>query len=547
MFVQVQECLSLLGQGACTNYLPPHSLPPLHSALQHPGPHQEGHQLALVQLLLVNGADPEFEDSEGRSALEVAVKVGRVELVQLLRSWLVLDTPSRQQKPVSVKFHRYVFDNDDIDRKENIEPAAAAGGDRNVTPRGPRNFLESVANIFQYNVSGAPEDVRGGPPTGCGELGGVCGELGGVYEQLDSIGFSTPVRRRPLGSSRSGGGEFRCSTPRHRDQVARMDLSKISSIVEPRLELEPCRLDFSKVPNVVESLVTRLGDEACPPCPAPCSDTSSASFRTCESEVSSLAAALASSRLSVSQEFLIEDPGCGVSLLEVRQPSLLSVALEDQALLEQLQEQAEEQTGQRSFLATKELNRTYILERRRLGRGEKEVEAVSGTYPGPLTAALASLSSLTRAWLQLASLEERMAAPFNNLPDKVAESVKLLTRETACKTSFNYLLLDPGLTRNLPLRVFSTPDQSLWQTFVSAIFYIGKGSRSRPFHHLYDAVKVKKTKTVSAKTAKIQSIWAAGRGVVVVQIFHNTIAVEAFTREAAMIDAMGCNNLTNVK
>ena len=34
---------------------------------------------------------------------------------------------------------------------------------------------------------------------------------------------------------------------------------------------------------------------------------------------------------------------------------------------------------------------------------------------------------------------------------------------------------------------------------------------------------------------------------IVIQVFHNTLAVEAFTREAAIIDAIGCVNLTNLK
>ena len=43
------------------------------------------------------------------------------------------------------------------------------------------------------------------------------------------------------------------------------------------------------------------------------------------------------------------------------------------------------------------------------------------------------------------------------------------------------------------------------------------------------------------------ALYNSGGGVVVVQVFQNTIAVEAFTREAALIDALGCNNLTNQK
>ena len=41
--------------------------------------------------------------------------------------------------------------------------------------------------------------------------------------------------------------------------------------------------------------------------------------------------------------------------------------------------------------------------------------------------------------------------------------------------------------------------------------------------------------------------WDSGGGVVVVQVFQNTIAVEAFTREALMIQSLGCDNLTNLK
>ena len=40
---------------------------------------------------------------------------------------------------------------------------------------------------------------------------------------------------------------------------------------------------------------------------------------------------------------------------------------------------------------------------------------------------------------------------------------------------------------------------------------------------------------------------ASTKFVCVWQVFQNTISVEAFTREAAMIESLGCDNLTNVK
>ena len=43
----------------------------------------------------------------------------------------------------------------------------------------------------------------------------------------------------------------------------------------------------------------------------------------------------------------------------------------------------------------------------------------------------------------------------------------------------------------------------------------------------------------SAKLDQILDIWSSGRGVVSLHVFQNTTSQEAFTREAAMIDAIG--------
>lgn len=45
----------------------------------------------------------------------------------------------------------------------------------------------------------------------------------------------------------------------------------------------------------------------------------------------------------------------------------------------------------------------------------------------------------------------------------------------------------------------------------------------------------------------ILEIWNEGLGVVCLQAFHNVISAEAFTREAAMIDAIGLGRLKNEK
>lgn len=51
----------------------------------------------------------------------------------------------------------------------------------------------------------------------------------------------------------------------------------------------------------------------------------------------------------------------------------------------------------------------------------------------------------------------------------------------------------------------------------------------------------------SKKIRYILDVWKSGKGVVCLHVFHNTLPIEAFTREAAIIDAIGVENLTNMK
>lgn len=45
------------------------------------------------------------------------------------------------------------------------------------------------------------------------------------------------------------------------------------------------------------------------------------------------------------------------------------------------------------------------------------------------------------------------------------------------------------VTKNLPFRSHTMSPQECFQTFVNAIFYVGKGKRSRPYSHLYEALE----------------------------------------------------------
>ncbi|KAG6458471.1 hypothetical protein O3G_MSEX010894 [Manduca sexta] len=123
-------------------------------------------------------------------------------------------------------------------------------------------------------------------------------------------------------------------------------------------------------------------------------------------------------------------------------------------------------------------------------------------------------------------------------------------REGTAKTSFTYLLLDPRVTANLPEKASKQNLHLSWVTFINSIFYVGKGKRSRPYSHLYQARTLWKRDFKTSKDKKVQcilDIWSEKVGVVCLHVFQNVIPAEAFTYEAAMIDVLGLSKLTNLK
>ncbi|KAM5193347.1 ankyrin repeat and LEM domain-containing protein 1 [Mantella aurantiaca] len=122
-------------------------------------------------------------------------------------------------------------------------------------------------------------------------------------------------------------------------------------------------------------------------------------------------------------------------------------------------------------------------------------------------------------------------------------------REGVLKSSFNYLLLDPRVTRHLPSRCHTLSPHECFRTFVRAVFYVGKGKRARPYCHLYESLTHYKgsNKQPCSKVQHIVDIWRSGQGVLSLHCFQNTIPVEAYTREACMVDAIGLKMLTNQK
>ncbi|NWH74222.1 ANKL1 protein, partial [Piaya cayana] len=120
-------------------------------------------------------------------------------------------------------------------------------------------------------------------------------------------------------------------------------------------------------------------------------------------------------------------------------------------------------------------------------------------------------------------------------------------REGLVKSSFNYLLLDPRTTQNLPLRSQHLSPAECFRTFVKAIFYVGKGTRARPNCHLAEALSQHSAgrQKGGPKVQRILEIWASGQGVISLHCFHNTVPAEAYTRESCLVEALGLQALTN--
>ncbi|CAB3370354.1 Hypothetical predicted protein [Cloeon dipterum] len=100
-----------------------------------------------------------------------------------------------------------------------------------------------------------------------------------------------------------------------------------------------------------------------------------------------------------------------------------------------------------------------------------------------------------------------------------------------------YLLLDPRVI-----------------TFVSSIFYVGKGQNMRPYEHLHIAYDILMTaKYVKSRISKagkniqrILQIWSENKGVIVLKAFQLMISAEAHTREAVIIETLqGLPSLCN--
>ena len=399
----VQTCLSLLCEGVDPNTVSAAGAPVLHLALTSG---EESQAVALVQLLLVHGADPNPVDTlSGRSAMDLALSSNSPELISLLGAFGGSEALPGEE--VVMRFHKYSFQS----KTEESLPGLNNNGAK---------FLQRVADLFEENIKGVRPEARQEERPEAGDISQVVTELG-------KIGFRA--------AAKSVSRSELCSTPCRPNRLPMLEISAVSSI------------------------------------------NSEDSFYSCSGTLPR------NSAIAISEEYVITDRAENISLHESRHSSLLGSAQRDIS---------------QTFIEPKNLTLTFP------STDSVSLPAISEKYPQPLRSSLSSLVNITGAWPELCGLEQEMCARFSSLTSSQAELVNQLTRESACKSSFNYLLMDPDITQNLPIKLFQVTDQELWRTFVSSIFYVGKGSRSRPFQHLYEAVKLIKSKSSKKTSDKIK-------------------------------------------
>ena len=321
--------------------------------------------------------------------------------------------------------------------------------DGNLGDKGNK-FLADVASIFQDNIKGVKE--------------------GGIKRHVDvgqDCGEASLYSLSQLSLPRAGGRVTRprqCSTPtrgRDKSPAPLLDLSSVSTV--------------SSISAVSSARPGPEGDSL--------AELSRDMFQSCVSEEGAGGAA-------ISQQFLHTDREHEVTLAESRLTSLLSLTV-----------QKHHQTSFSQTVTPDAVNTTYTISTENYKH-----------FPAPMASSLTNISSITKNWSQLSSLEANMCEKFTNMSNSAVELVNMVTRETACKSSFNYLLLDPAISNNLPMRVFQEPDQELWRTFVRSVFYVGKGSRSRPFQHLYEAIKTFKKGQGKKLSDKIRFVHTTNYG-----------------------------------
>ena len=148
---------------------------------------------------------------------------------------------------------------------------------------------------------------------------------------------------------------------------------------------------------------------------------------------------------------------------------------------------------------------------------------------------------------ELDHMDRDMCCQIASLPCcQALESSSAGASKSQIREYYNYILMDPR-TQNLSST--NIPESERWKSFCDSIFYIGKGWGTRPYAHLKDAARFQNQDDnivkMDDKIGRILEIWQSGQGVLLFDVFKSGTPEEALCREAAMIHAIGLNNLTN--
>uniref|UniRef100_A0A1I8MXZ7 LEM domain-containing protein n=1 Tax=Musca domestica TaxID=7370 RepID=A0A1I8MXZ7_MUSDO len=232
---------------------------------------------------------------------------------------------------------------------------------------------------------------------------------------------------------------------------------------------------------------------------------------------------------------------------------------------------------------TKTTKRLYLKRLMKYKRKTELVEEIKTRQKENEAKFSVELQRTTKSEEAFLRIQDFMKYETQSMQYFVNNQDKKRMREGHLKQSFIYMLIDPRISCNLPGESAFMQKFDVWQRFLQSIFYVGKGKTSRPYSHLYDAMKAharlhnkdapaemcsKTGKKVSIKKQplnvnmfksppekssdskkldRILNIWGNGYGVVCLHVFHNIVPTEAYTREAAIIDALSLQHLTNCK
>ncbi|KAM7295888.1 ankyrin repeat and LEM domain-containing protein 1-like [Ixodes scapularis] len=530
-----------------------------------------GNQASLLTLLEAGG-DPRLHDGNGNDVFDLLLDSGHLECLLRVRPFFGLPvSPPDSDAEESAKGHSL------RSSSAASTPALSPASDAAPTSKGVKRRSDSLepspaTNCSDSDVSDAAEvDHDGGhlEDTPTVLLSPDCSDVSSDTESLLNTAYvfphpymspaytEAPRRRRrhhvratddeadSMDSSSAGGGYDSATSSASSNvppELLRLSNSELRErLVSYREDGGPVT-DFNRSLNLHKLAHLEMGREA--------------RIRLCEPLFVQPDSTFASDANSDFCEVVHEDPDNGLALKETHHPSsdaevLTSgrsspdapvVPVDMQKLTNDQVFERLKQLGDDPGPVTDATRQVYL---RRLARAtsERSLKTSRDVLPPDVHFLVANVAKALDAY---EALEREMVLDFET-PRPEGH-----WREGNSKTSFNYLLLDSRVTRNLPVRARGLPLAEQVSDFVRGVFYVGKGKRSRPFSHLHDALVVwngtaKAWQTAGDKTRKVLQIWEAGCGVVSLHVFQNVLPAEAYTREACIIEALTKRRLTNAK